>query len=374
MTIEKEPKPEFYKPEKEPKPELPSGEARELAELTYEEWQEHLLLFSQVKNKVLKVNNDVCFPLKLEEGESSPLGLFAEAAFSEKPTELPKGKQALEVWPEHKRSAILGRVIFGDKEGRIYRDIDLKGIGHVGNCYIGTRKRKATVSFPGIKWDNTGERYGLLDRDIALFDYQMSELFLQAGIRTHRVLAIIDLAELIIGGRKLSLREAVKEIIIDKDFHPVIEARAFGVKTRIEDIEDIELCDKPSNEQKLLLFKDAKKMVGQELGRKEPFSDEEYLEWFAKTLGRNVGLMHKNGWVHNFLSRHNITLDCRIVDLDSIESIESPTQGSAINDISDAQEAMLSLAESIGLIEKKDKYKKIFTENYNAVLPKEQEK
>lgn len=36
-----------------------------------------------------------------------------------------------EVSGSHTRSGILGRVIFSDKEGRLYRDIDLKGIGYV---------------------------------------------------------------------------------------------------------------------------------------------------------------------------------------------------------------------------------------------------
>ena len=59
-------------------------------------------------------------------------------------------------------------------------------------------------------------------------------------------------------------------------------------------------------------------MVSQELGYKRTITDKEYFEWFAKTLGENVGIMHRNGWTHRYLSSHNVTLDCRIVDLDSV--------------------------------------------------------
>jgi len=86
-----------------------------------------LLLFSQVKNTVLEVNPNVNLPFNLEKGKSSSLGLFAEAAFREKPGRLPKGKHALEVWPGvHRRSAILGRIIFNDTEGRFIGTLILK--------------------------------------------------------------------------------------------------------------------------------------------------------------------------------------------------------------------------------------------------------
>lgn len=352
MTIEKQPQSQSSELEK--RLEIPIGEAKELAELTQKKWREYLLLFSQVENTVLNVNDDVYAPLKLKEGEASPLGLFVEAAFSEEPAELPKGKQALETWIQHRRSALLARVIFGDKEGRIYRDIDIKGSGYAMGDSVG----KATVFKPGEERTDGG-REGLLNRDTAFFDYQMSEEFLNAGVRTHRVLAIIGLKELIVGGRKLSLEEAVKEGIIDQDFQPVVEVRAFGTKARIWDL------TKP-------ILRDAKKMVSQELGYKEPFSNKEYLEWFAKTLGCNVGLIHKNGWVHNYLNFHNITLDCRIVDLDAIGAFDPNV---ARHDFDWAQIALSSLvAEFPEEKDKKEFYKKIFRENYNAVFPAKQER
>jgi hypothetical protein len=75
----------------------------------------------------------------------------------------------------------------------------------------------------------------------------------------------------------------------------------------------------PLGEQKeiqQLLLNDAIELVRTELGRTS-LSEEEYLEWFAATLGKNTALMSRNGWVHDF-SPHNVTLDCRLVDLDNV--------------------------------------------------------
>jgi hypothetical protein len=60
-------------------------------------------------------------------------------------------------------------------------------------------------------------------------------------------------------------------------------------------------------------------------------SDLEYLKWFAKTLGYNIGLMHKNGFEHHYIDGgHNVTLDCRIVDLDGIRPLDAPAKPAPI--------------------------------------------
>jgi len=75
------------------------------------------------------------------------------------------------------------------------------------------------------------------------------------------------------------------------------------------------------------MFEDAKSLVSQELGRgNNPLTDQEYLEWFAETLGKNVGLMHKNGWFHAGLSPHNITLDCSVCDFDTVKELKNEEQ------------------------------------------------
>lgn len=352
--------------DEEPKAELPIGEAKKLGELTQEKWREHLLLFSQVKNEVLEVNPHVHMPMKLEEGKSSPLGLFVEAAFRERPRELPRGKHALEVWPKmHRRSALLGRVIFADKEGWIYRDIDLKGIGYVFSTKF---EKGAIVLLPGRVIEERRAGSGLLNCDSAFFERQASEKFLLAGIRTYRVLAIIELKELIVNRRKLSQQKAIEENIIDENFRPVVEIRAFGTKARIYDL-DPEF--NPDKEDRKLLLEDAKRLVSQELGRKETISEEGYLEWFAKTLGYNVGLMHKNGWFHDSLTDHNITLDCRICDLDTIAQLTNKIEQN--RDIGKARYSLNYLLKFLGLESTKwEPFERQFQESYDKVFPPEE--
>lgn len=346
--------------------EPPIGEAKKLDELAREKWREHLLLFSQVKNTVLEVNPHVNIPVKLKEGKPSPLGLFAEAAFEEKPGELPKGKRVLEVWPKHRRSALLGRVIFADDEKRRYRDIDIKGVGSFCSGGEELEKRMTVYFRPGTP--STQGREGLLDFDTAFFCYQISEKFIEVGIRTCRTIAIIELKQFIVDGHKFSLKQAREEDLLDKDFRPVVEIRAFGTKARIENLEPwVGLF----NGQRLL-FGDAKKFVAQELGYKK-ISSRDYFIWFAKTLGTNVGLIHKNGWSHHNLRPHNITLDCRIVDLDTVTQLTTKNEQSA--DFQQARDSLSVLTKSLGLelrMGEAETLKKYFEESYDAAFPSEE--
>lgn len=320
--------------EAEIKSQLPTGEAKKIKYTAKRNWSERLLLFSQVKNKVLETNPLVNSPFNLEEGEPTPLGVFAQAVLKEKPRQSQQGQIPLEVLPQHMRAALLARVIFKDNVGNLYRDVDIKGVGFLtkGNQLV--ESYKPAVSKPGIV-HSLGGRYGLLDQDTARFDYVNGEELSQAGVRVARTLAIIELQELIVNGRKISLAQARKRGIIDEDFRPVIEVRAFGTNARIRDltdpswiehskrvglphVPDLLTYEKTSD----LLLEDAKKLVAQELG-KDSISNDEYLDWFAETLGKNVALIHKQGILHGYLHDQNITLDCRIVDFDGETQITS---------------------------------------------------
>jgi len=295
-------------------------------------------------------------PFDLKKGKSTDLGLFL--------TPQPKeGSFSLGVSSEHGRSALLGQVIFKDKEGRFYRDIDLKGIGHVGGC-VGKLKVNP-VDFDHCSSERIS---GILDEGYVLSAVEMSEKFLKAGIRTERYLAIIELKEIVDDkGEKVSIAEIKKEKAMPKDVVPVVGVRAFGTKHRIVDVNENPEIDENSLE-------DARRMVAQELGINEKdFSMEDYLKWFAKTLGKNVGLMHKNKWCHKYLSTHNITLDCRIIDLDSVESYRSMKEEnrlkimhgdctSAVNSL-----AMLEFRANID-IRNRGSFKEIFKRAYNKAL------
>ncbi len=304
----------------------------------------------------------------MEEGQSTPLGIFVEAVTSSvRGSPTGTGRRRMEYVEGHNRSVLVGQVLFVDKEGRVYRDIDLKGVGYVGS---GLYAHEIVVKKPGADHPQGG-RYGLVERDTAFPDYDNSEQFLKAGIRTYRILGIVWLKELVVDGKKITLEEAIKEGIIDEDFHPVLEVRGFGTKARVAEALKIKYAAKA--------LKDAKSLVARELGR-EDMSDQEYLDWFAKTLATNVALMHKNGWYHKYLTNHNITLDCRIVDLDSVCSLKAEIERS--RDFYSARVSLedlllgihlrsVSANSSVDFTKDLGELREIYRETYDQVFPEE---
>ncbi|MDP9248987.1 MAG: hypothetical protein M3M85_00540 [bacterium] len=271
--------------------------------------KEQKIPVAQVKNIVSYVNDKIDLPFKLELNEGTDLGVF----FS--PIETGK---SLKVHSKHKRSALLGRVIFKDKENRIYRDVDIKGLGciaerddpevTVSNEFFVDNEAQAKKK-KGGEISETGP-WGFCLNEYALRDQDMSENLLEVGIRTYRVAAIIKLMEAIDNeGKVISIDEAKRLGILRESDEPVLEVRAYSTKMRV------------ANLTEPVHLRDAMVMVAQELGRTE-ISEEEYARWFASTLGQQIARMHKFGYVHRGLYYHNITTDCRIVDLDSVMATE----------------------------------------------------
>jgi hypothetical protein len=264
----------------------------------------------RIKNTTLWVND--AFPLfRLKVGEEAPIGLFLTLKTSEVSGK-DRGKNqtiSLEVLPRHHRSAIIGRVYFKDNEGRLYRDIDIKGPGYIYMDSFGEMRVRNILRSGDVV-------YGLENRKDAEKDRDWSERFLHAGIRSTRVIAIIKPHEIIDSeGNAISIDEAKKRGLIPPEYEPVLTVRAFGVKTRVNEQTD--------QSKKFFFLDDARRFVAFELNKNiDEFSFKDYMEWFAKTLGKNIGLMHSNGWAHGNLyiysTPSNVTLDCRIVDLDTV--------------------------------------------------------
>lgn len=321
----------------------------------------YLVRFHPVDNTVIEVNPDIHSPFKLTVGEPTPLGVFA-SGFKEGRDK--KGKwvkmPVFECWTPHRRSALLGRVIFADRQGRMYRDLDIKGVGYID---------VSPYSGPNIKWPGgkveTGGLHGLLGEESARFDLQMSEEFSNAGIRTYRTVAIVELKEIVIGGKLISVKEAYERGLVTElteDFHPVAQIRAYGTRARIDDAQHTD----PAFSQ--LLLGDAQNLVSQELGLAN-FTSGDYMEWFAKTLGENVGLMHKNGWSHNYLTGHNITLDCRIVDLDGVRKLSSKKE--MYQDVNLAFNSLTLFVDSSGFFQSRY-YTAICDTAYNSIFSPEE--
>lgn len=270
----------------------------------------------EVANEVVWVNKEMEIPFDIKKGESNCLGMFLIPGL--KKTD--KGYN-LEMRPEHRRSGILGRVIFKDKEGRLYRDVDLKGIGY-SHVQFGRQKvHEPEISYDPAYPDET-KTLGILDRSFAENDIKMAEKFLKSGVRTYRPIALIELGEIFDkNGEKISVKKAKERDLIKNSDEPVVEVRAFGTRTRVGDLFDIynQIQNDPETET---LLEDAIKLVAQEQGiNPKNFSKEDYFNWFKQVMGINVARMHNKKWVHGYLTGHNITLDARIVDLDSVETV-----------------------------------------------------
>ncbi len=154
--------------------------------------------------------------------------------------------------------------------------------------------------------------YGVADYKYVRHDIRLGKKLRSLGIRTYRPLAMIGLEEIIDeNGNPITIDAAKEKGILSPDEKPVLELRAYGTKERIDDVMS------PNDH----IVEDAKLLVSQELGVKiGELTTMRYLFWFAETLGKNVGLLHAHHYSHNYLSPHNITLDARIVDLDSVVS------------------------------------------------------
>jgi len=305
----------------------------------------------EVANEVIWVNpNFPEMPFNLEKGKKTSLGLFL--------TPKPQGKRFfLEVSSLHRRSALLGHFFFEDKQGHLYRDIDLKGVGHIEFF----EESKPTVE--EIVFRNLKESYGILDYQEAVKVVKITEEVSQFGIRTERYISLIALKEIIDkDGNKISIEEAKKREMIDKTIRPVLAIRAFGIKNRIEEASKFEKVE------------DARRLVSQELGLNEKeFTLDNYLKWFAQTLGENLGKLHKNNWVHRGLSSHNITLDCRLVDFDTAEKFNFLSLDKIKNDWEAAKKALKRLQELIGvqkfsLLEEKFNQAYIKTLGYRPIV------
>ena len=278
----------------------------------------------EVANEVSWVNNKMNLPFELKVGEPSRLGMFL--------TPDPKTGEKifnLEVSDSHTRSGILGRVIFSDQEGRLYRDIDLKGVGYFRRS--GYQNDKLTVkprmgSYGKISGGKSAFGMfrgtpGIANQELIRRDINYSEKFLKAGIRTHRAVAVVDLKEVVDEeGDKVTIAEAKKRGILSEKDEPIVEIRAYGVRSRLFDVDNA--LESLKTEDALRLLSDAKNIVAQELNIDlDKFTYDKYFEWLIKTMALNLARMHYNRWVNGYITEHNITLDGRIVDLDSVDTI-----------------------------------------------------
>lgn len=282
----------------------------------------------KVDNEVVWVNPDMLLPFDIKLGERCNLGLFL-AAFDSGDGSLPHT-----MMDKHGRSGLVARVVFADTDGRRYRDVNAKGIG-------GSRRREDgtyEAVLPGFGEEMETGSYGISDWQYAEQDRFKSEFLLKKGLRTHRTIAILKLKELpTYGGGKMTIKEARELGYINEDEEPIIQLRAYGTQARVDNAAD----------DGFALLKDAVALVAQETGEKD-MTVTKYLRWFASTLGDQLAVLHTWNQHHGFLIGHNVTLDCRITDLDTVDAFSSDPKerrSDAVIELLDTCETLRTLLE-----------------------------
>ncbi len=220
-------------------------------------------------------------------------------------------------------------------EAFFWRDVNLKGVGRVSGDSAGgffrivsEKEKTEAVTWArvvnkdydsGQYLDSETEVRGLLDYVDALNDTMWAEQLHVLGVRTHRTLGIILLKQLVTLSEGVCSVESLKQKeLLPGGFTPVLQVRALGTEFRISDLSGVKLP------QQQTVMSDVYQLIGEELAL--PFSEEDYLEWFASTLGKNIGLLHQAGLFHGSINPHNVTLDCRLVDHDTMRRTSKISQ------------------------------------------------
>lgn len=254
----------------------------------------------KIGNRIVKINPAFTGVAGLTFGE---LGEAADVLFLGGPD----SPYRLESSAKHLRTGILSRQPFYDKSGRWYRDLDQKGGGS------------------SSKTTPLGKRYGddyfgLAYLTEAELEWEESERDIELGIRSSRCVLITRLEELIWPNpdkpgeyRKVPIKELKDSGHLAEGFDPVILLRAFGTKERPR----MEIGSLIRYQRAALT--DARNLVRDELKlTASQFSWMDYLNWYAKTLGINLGRLHGAKKLHQNLAPKgvpaNVTLDCRLTD------------------------------------------------------------
>lgn len=215
-----------------------------------------------------------------------------------------------------------------DKNGTRYRYLDVKG---TGNIDVVDRQRPSVKEsrysrflrpIPNYPAGAYSEKtWGQATKSWIEIDIRMMKKFQELGIKTIPIPSAVRLDEVLDkDGNKISIEEARKQGYINSATEPYQVFRAYVTPFRLHEIAynpefeyqmGLDTTQKDI-EVKRAVLRSAMEDVGIE-------SVEGYLEWLASEVGLGLGTMHKNGIGHGYLGGlHNITLDGRFMDLDSV--------------------------------------------------------
>lgn len=276
-----------------------------------------------VSNTVIDVNPEFQKQLEIDVGDSSELVRLWS----------PPEERGILLGAEarHNRIANVDNTFVVDANGLRWEDIDVKspGLTEVGHGPSGDEVQL----FPWTRMVETpfaeAKIWGGNDLASARHAFKYQHILEKIGVRTYKSLFVTKLNEWMYKGNKVPISEipvAAKDAEVkgENDAIPegyvlAAEVRACRIKTRMQAIEE---RSAPSEENRAYIRREidrARKLVAEEKGLPD-LSVNDYLEWFIDAHGQNLGRMHAGGYVHRFMHAGNVTLDCRILDLDSMQT------------------------------------------------------
>lgn len=246
----------------------------------------------EVDNRVLWVNPNIYLPFNIKSEFRTDLGVFVVNCSEIKPR-LHLGFDNI-----HHRAGYLGEIAIADRNGTVYHDLDLKGVGYVTNP-----KGRDYLSVYQIRPRGDNDTWGTWRREKLEREIKITEDLICEGVRTYRIAIAIELKEIALPeGKTITVGQAKDLGMMNKDETPVIGLRVYRDRDRIRHKEN----DLVSS------FTRAKKIIEKELGSELTW--EQYCLWFAQTLGQNLAKIHKSGYWHGWVSDHNVTRVCEIID------------------------------------------------------------
>jgi hypothetical protein len=286
--------------------------------------------------KVIYENDKINLPFKLED-----LVYFADK----------EGNKELKTHPQHHRAAWLPKTGVGDKNGNIFFDTTIKGVGYLyPEKYVSKKDKYYGRAGQDITLHKSKEYWwgynmlGLVDKRILNNLIKSAEELSEAGMRCEAIASAAELEKVILGGETVGvekLREYLKtqargmgfprETIDDiENFTPVQIVRLVRENFRIKDF-----C-KASEQERKKMLKDVFQTLNleNELTKKEkrydannPESVKQYLFDYFAQAAKNLAILHNKGKVLYFLNSGNITLSlAEVVDLDSLMTINEETK------------------------------------------------
>jgi tRNA A-37 threonylcarbamoyl transferase component Bud32 len=234
--------------------------------------------------------------------------------------------------PASSRSLLLQQRYWREpRTKRLFRDFDAKGVGH-------TIFEKGMGKIGPITLTRGGGFHGLADIGIIKYDARLALKFHAAGARVAIPIAVVKLEDV---KKVVPMIFKVRNYGNRTCFYPGVLIRIMSVKTRIKDIMQLD------EEKARVVLNDAKRVVAKERGKKRVFTDEEYVRWFAAELGKSLGIMHAQGYLHRGINTHNVTLAAELVDLGDVKKVERDNKQAFITELRMAEDIISQLARKV---------------------------